>query len=481
MLKNVHRHPLLKYLQGAFCLNSLYIILIIAGLSLFIIGCSPDDEEAQVIQVSETPPPTATEPPSTPTPDISPTPQATACVLNPEWEDEYIIQSGDTLGAIAVASGLTMRELQEANCLENRDILVVGQKILVPNAFSISLAISPVGAAGVIVFIRNDDNQRNLWSVRSDGTFLNQITEDKIVVGYPSRSPDYNKVAFRVLSTFHIPDNLDPFSETIEQLPSDIWITNVDGTGLHEIADQGPRTPVYRSDISWSPDSTQIAYTEQSGFNGSLITMQADGTQRLIVTTGNFINPQTTTLPTPIWSPDGSTLAHLTWDDDGITTLQTISPESRARDATTIFTFDMSRYHAGPYWIPPTTENGPSRLVIASHNEIGEITWHAINPENGNTTEISQGPVTISPDTEWITQTQSDSIAIISPLGNITNRLPLIPNNFSWGTEGVQLVVSQAENGLLLIDIQNDIEQSITDGYDVVPVWNIPQWEILPE
>ena len=44
---------------------------------------------------------------------------------------EYIVKNGDTLGGIAIASGLTVRQLKELNGL-NKDMIRVGQKLKVP-------------------------------------------------------------------------------------------------------------------------------------------------------------------------------------------------------------------------------------------------------------------------------------------------------------------------------------------------------------
>lgn len=44
----------------------------------------------------------------------------------------YIVQSGDTLSAIAVRFGVTVRELQEANNLENVNLIFTGQQLVIP-------------------------------------------------------------------------------------------------------------------------------------------------------------------------------------------------------------------------------------------------------------------------------------------------------------------------------------------------------------
>jgi len=45
---------------------------------------------------------------------------------------EYVIQAGDTLSKIAAASGLTVKELAEANNIENADVIAAGAKLVIP-------------------------------------------------------------------------------------------------------------------------------------------------------------------------------------------------------------------------------------------------------------------------------------------------------------------------------------------------------------
>lgn len=55
---------------------------------------------------------------------------------------EYIVKNGDTLGGIAIASGLTVRQLKELNGL-SKDIIRVGQKLKVP-ASKVEKKVAPV-------------------------------------------------------------------------------------------------------------------------------------------------------------------------------------------------------------------------------------------------------------------------------------------------------------------------------------------------
>ncbi|MBQ8800059.1 MAG: LysM peptidoglycan-binding domain-containing protein [Lachnospiraceae bacterium] len=46
---------------------------------------------------------------------------------------EYVVKAGDTLGKIAAAYGLTVKEFAEANSIENADLIKVGAKLAVPS------------------------------------------------------------------------------------------------------------------------------------------------------------------------------------------------------------------------------------------------------------------------------------------------------------------------------------------------------------
>jgi len=44
----------------------------------------------------------------------------------------YVVQAGDTLSAIAVALGVTMGDLKDANNITDPDSILVGQELVVP-------------------------------------------------------------------------------------------------------------------------------------------------------------------------------------------------------------------------------------------------------------------------------------------------------------------------------------------------------------
>ncbi len=62
-----------------------------------------------------------------------PTARASGCILRDDWTGRYVIQSGDTLFNIANRFGLTVNELQLGNCIENANIISVGQELRVPS------------------------------------------------------------------------------------------------------------------------------------------------------------------------------------------------------------------------------------------------------------------------------------------------------------------------------------------------------------
>ncbi len=393
-----------------------------------------------------------------------------SCVPNPEWHDTYVVQVGDTLGAIAINAGVTIKDMQEGNCLSNRDMLFVGQILQVPNAFSLNVANSPVGMAGVITFVRQDaEGQRHLWIVRSDGSALRQITREQHVVNQPVRSYDLNWIAFQSMPSFY------DLPEAGHEVPTDIWTVGADGNALRSIADQGPNTPIFRSSPAWSSaDGNRLAFIEQQGTLGSLVTIQPDGLERTVVMSGNFVPPDRLQPITPAWSPDGTQLAVIDWDNEVGGRLLLVPDQARTTDVITVV--EGLDYWDGPYWVPLEGEMGVPALAYATTAR----EWWVVDIENGVILSRSGGLALTHPLLGWRVQMQSTGLRLVGPLGVHHVVLPKAVTSVSWAPEGVQLVVGQGQGGLLLLDLEDDLQLPVTPGYDLMPAWTPPRWLLLP-
>ncbi len=109
-----------------------------AGISNAV--ANPQQPAPQQPQVTQAPlPPAQPMPPATVTPAAPPAPTTET--------KEYVIASGDTLGALAHKNGITLKAMMDANPGVNPKKLKVGQKVQIPaGASSVASAASP-GAA----------------------------------------------------------------------------------------------------------------------------------------------------------------------------------------------------------------------------------------------------------------------------------------------------------------------------------------------
>jgi LysM repeat protein len=73
-----------------------------------------------------------------PSPSVAPTPGATPLV--------YVVQSGDQLGRIAQSFGVTLQAIQAANGITNPNLIITGQKLVIPSPGA-SPGASPVPSA----------------------------------------------------------------------------------------------------------------------------------------------------------------------------------------------------------------------------------------------------------------------------------------------------------------------------------------------
>lgn len=146
-------------------------------------------------------------------------------------------------------------------------------------AFNISC---DVPLTGSVVFTRRIGLRSAIFSMRSDGSQLRQLTDGTTNDDRAAVAPGGTRIAF-------IRGN------------GDLWVMNADGSGAARIS-------TTRNDVAspdWSPDGTQLVFTSAK----SLVIMAADGRAERVVWA---MPPNDGSLPVedPRWSPDGTRLVY---------------------------------------------------------------------------------------------------------------------------------------------------------------------------
>ena len=145
-----------------------------------------------------------------------------------------------------------------------------------------------------IAFISNRDYLLSLYVMNADGSNAQLVTNKPLEPSRPAWSPDGRKIAFSAGLS-------GTFGTTKPAV--DIYVINVDGSGLTKLTDGG-----VNGGAAWSPDGKQIAFASNRGAENTsrIWLMNADGSnQRILPNSGNtdgtgFMGGE------PAWSPDGT-------------------------------------------------------------------------------------------------------------------------------------------------------------------------------
>jgi Tol biopolymer transport system component len=143
----------------------------------------------------------------------------------------------------------------------------------------------PAGAAPpdrLIVFDSDRGGQVDLWTMRTDGTGLARLTNDKVPDELAEWSPNRKQIAW---------------TRGGEESPAgEIWVMNADGTGRRQVTSNS----FSDNAVSWSPDGRQLAYRSIRDGNFDIYVIGVDGTNERRLTTDPAIDLL------PDWSPDGT-------------------------------------------------------------------------------------------------------------------------------------------------------------------------------
>jgi Tol biopolymer transport system component/uncharacterized protein YjdB len=159
---------------------------------------------------------------------------------------------------------------------------------------------SPDGTQLVFAISQRDlttgELQEDLFIVRRDGLGMRRLTS---MAGYehqPRWSPDGQRILFRASSDVNARPNL--------------WVINVDGTGLRNLTATLGTTVTDVRDAAWSPDGARIAYIAAVRGQHKVWIMQADGTAPIQLTVDAGFDSS------PAWAPAGDALAFTRWNTD---------------------------------------------------------------------------------------------------------------------------------------------------------------------
>ncbi|MGH3504100.1 MAG: amidohydrolase family protein [Nocardioidaceae bacterium] len=143
---------------------------------------------------------------------------------------------------------------------------------------------SPNG--NLVAFQSYTHNNFHIMVMRPDGTAMRRVTTGKYDNREPQFSPDGTKIAF----------------SSDRDGSYDIWVLDRTTNQITQWTD----TPLEESQPYWSPDGTHIAFVVGEAKTGHIIkSVDAAGNEETLVE-----EPDDTTLNSPSWSPDGSTLSY---------------------------------------------------------------------------------------------------------------------------------------------------------------------------
>jgi len=326
-----------------------------------------------------------------------------------------------------------------------------------------------------IVYRTSLSGTMQLWTMNADGTDQTQITNlpSTYQPAFPSFSPDGSRVVF---------------SARPEASEREIFVMNVDGSGLHRITNDifydsdpsfspdgttilfirfdspGPRvyvmnalgenqTPLTSGDpgaliCAYSPDGEKIAYSTQIG---EIFEMNADGTGTHEITFGGF---------DPSYSPDGTKVVYRV-------------STGRLLADTTADPFDAVTFlDDGPAMFPswggvrPVLSPPPGKIVFTSTRD-GNFEIYIMNSDGSNQTRLTDDPAfdfnpVLSPDGSKITfESSRDGNSEIyvmnvdgSGLVNLSND-PSADNSAAFSPDGTKIAFTSFRSGVADVYVMN--------------------------
>jgi Tol biopolymer transport system component len=177
------------------------------------------------------------------------------------------------------------------------------QKNIPVTEFTYDLSAKPDSNDFTFTFSRGMGQGSELWLAQRDGKAVQQLFADPFnYISFARWSPDGSQIAF-----IKTPDSQTPFTV------GELWVMDADGSNPRQLADVDTG---HGFAANWSPDGKWIAFVARENPEDVSADQNNEAliSNILVMDEAAGISKQVTTLTkgraeTPLWSPDGNTLA----------------------------------------------------------------------------------------------------------------------------------------------------------------------------
>lgn len=299
------------------------------------------------------------------------------------------------------------------------------------NPLIVSLAIE-VLADGISVlparlyYLAGEENQRQIWRMEMDGQTVTQLTNEPGGISHFEVNPMDGQLAYISAYQLVLYNPVDNSRKVLE-------------TGDENSQPWGP---------AWSNDGTRLAY----GWNGIHLYKLAEGTNEIILTNNDTMDPSLRRIYTPrSWSPDDSKLlvsiGYWEWGGLGIVSIPdgTLLSEFEYGDSG-IWSNDSQYWYSANASEPGMLETVPGLFRIQSISGAtlqplftGEMAWWPKQTEDGRLVYFKGEPNLTSQEQYDISLIKVDGDGVSNMQVLLENIFTLTPSGFSeatWSSDG---------------------------------------------
>lgn len=213
-----------------------------------------------------------------------------------------------------------------------------------------------------IAFTSERDGNTEIYVMSAEGSDQTRVTNSPENEHHPQWSPDGKRIIF---------------SRTLEDKTSDLFVINVDGSGITRLTSTPKPNEAYPD---WSPDGTEIVFSAFGGDQSGIFVMNSDGSNVHLIMAGPLHYPK--------WSPDGKNIAFDGEPGGCLFEIYVMKVDGSDIHKITEHPGGCGEYNKSPSWSP----DGKQLVYSSTHrNPSPGVDIYIINVDGSGETALTHG------------------------------------------------------------------------------------------